>query len=98
MSVESLIAATKSAVKVLGGESFETYDVSNTSIHFGFRTWDIPKEFEDQDEEETDRVIEKFRRKILLGIDDPNVKVDLWPGDKNYLEGELTITTPANQT
>jgi hypothetical protein len=92
-NMEDIASNVKSAVKALRGESFEVYETSKFSISFGFRTWDIPKEFEDQDEDETERVLSKFKARILnhIGSDVP-VMVSLYKGDKNYVEGEVTLT------
>lgn len=86
-----------SAVKSLKGESFGVYDTTPKSMSFGFRTWDIPKESEDQDEDIVDSVITKFRKRILSSIGDAPVELYLSLGDKNYIEGEVSVksTSPA---
>lgn len=91
MSNSNLIPLVERAVKSLRGENFDVYDTSGSTISFGFRTWDIPKEFEDQRDSDVEAVITKFQQKIVRYIDDPTVTVTLWQGDKNYLEGELTL-------
>lgn len=87
--------AIASAVKSLKGEGFSVYDTTPKSMSFGFRTWDIPKESEDQDDDVVDAVIAKFRKRILSNIGNDFVELYLSLGDKNYLEGEVSVKSPS---